>query len=206
MVDDKMTIYEKLSKAKMTVHSQKINKSGYNKFLTFYYYTLDDIMPPILKACETFKILSLIDFEGETATLTLVDIDKPDDVIVFRTPTSLEAVKGGSKIQGIGAMQTYIRRYLYINAFDITQTEEVDLNGNPQDKPRETPQSKPNTACITKDEAGKLWNSYDAKGKEIIKKTMRTFNIELLTDLQVSNLGAFTKTVNRELKNAEEIL
>ena len=202
MVDDKMTVYEKLLKARMMVHSKPMQKSGYNGFAKYNYYTLDDIIPSILKACETFGIVTLIDFQNDLATLTVVDVDSPTDVIVFSTPTSLDAVKG-SKIQNIGAMETYIRRYLYVNAFDIIQTEEVDMQDNTKAPQNNAPVTPP---TITKDEAGKLWNSYDAKGKEIIKKTMETFNIKLLTDLQVSNLGAFTKTVNRELKNAEEIL
>ena len=201
MVNDKIGIYEKLLKARMTVHSQKFEKSGYNGFAKYNYYTLDDIIPPILKACETFGLVTLIDFNNELATLTVVDTDKPSDTIVFSTPISLDAVKG-SKIQNIGAMQTYIRRYLYVNAFDIIQTEEVDLQApNQTNKPNKTAprpqQQAPPT--ITKEIASEIWNSYDKKGQEAIQQVMATYGMKLLTDLQVQNIGAFKNTVNNEL-------
>lgn len=187
MVDDKMTVYEKLLKARMMVHSKPMQKSGYNGFAKYNYYTLDDIIPSILKACETFGIVTLIDFQNDIATLTVVDVASPKDVIVFSTPTSLDAVKG-SKIQNIGAMETYIRRYLYVNAFDIIQTEEVDMQDNTK-----APQSP---ATITKDQADKIWSSYDARGHQAIKQVMADYGMKLLTDLQVQNVEPFKKVVN----------
>ena len=186
MVDDKMTVYEKLLKARMMVHSKPMQKSGYNGFAKYNYYTLDDIIPSILKACETFGIVTLIDFQNDLATLTVVDVASPKDVIVFSTPTSLDAVKG-SKIQNIGAMETYIRRYLYVNAFDIIQTEEVDI---------QPPQSNATPPTITKDQADKIWNSYDSRGHQAIKQVMADYGMKLLTDLQVQNVEPFKKVVN----------
>lgn len=192
MVDDKMTVYEKLLKARMMVHSRPMQKSGYNGFAKYNYYTLDDIIPSILKACETFGIVTLIDFQNDLATLTVVDVANPTDVIVFSTPTSLDAVKG-SKIQNIGAMETYIRRYLYVNAFDIIQTEEVDMQDNTKAPQNNAPQTPP---TITKDQADKIWSSYDSRGHQAIKQVMADYGMKLLTDLQVQNVEPFKKVVN----------
>jgi hypothetical protein len=73
-----------------------------------------------LKLCGGFST------EEKKAQLTIVNCEKPDEVITFVSPTKEVELKGCTGIQGIGAVHTYMRRYLYMNALEIVENDELD--------------------------------------------------------------------------------
>ena len=127
-----MNIYEKLQFARTQLLKIKFKKSGKNDYAGFDYYELGDFLPDIIKIFKDLKLFSKFDIKGEEALLTIVDIEKPDDdPVVFRSPyvkAVLRDGKGGEPqpIQGLGASHTYLRRYLYINALEITEFDTID--------------------------------------------------------------------------------
>ena len=72
------------------------------------------------------KLTSVITFDEEMATLTLIDCEKPEDTIVFTSPMRGATLKGTHPIQNLGAVETYSRRYLYTIAFDIVESDTLD--------------------------------------------------------------------------------
>jgi hypothetical protein len=67
-----------------------------------------------------------ITFYTDIAILTIVDVDKPEDKIEFKSPMSTAELKGCHAIQNLGAVQTYLRRYLWVAAMEIVEHDSLD--------------------------------------------------------------------------------
>ena len=118
-----MNIYEKLQTMRVALQETKLTKSGRNKFSGYDYFELADFLPKINELMLANKTTSTLSYGAEIATLTLIDSEKPEDKIEFTSPMSTAQLKGCHEVQNLGAVQTYIRRYLYITAFEIVESE-----------------------------------------------------------------------------------
>jgi hypothetical protein len=47
---------------------------------------------------------------------------------------STASLKGCHEVQNLGAVETYIRRYLYQTAFEIVEADELNKNHNPKEE------------------------------------------------------------------------
>lgn len=121
-----MNVYEKLNQARIDFQSAGVKKSGQNKFAGYTYYELSDILPVINKSAEKLKFACVVDFTSDIATLSFVDIEKPEDKVVFSSPMSQASLKGCHDVQNLGAVQTYLKRYLYQNCFEIVESDYFD--------------------------------------------------------------------------------
>jgi hypothetical protein len=68
------------------------------------------------------------------ATLDFIDIEKPEDKITFTSPMSTAALKGCHAVQNVGATETYLKRYLYQNCFEIVEADALDATMNPNEQ------------------------------------------------------------------------
>lgn len=131
-----MNIYEKLQQARVILQEKKINKSGQNKFAGYKYYELSDFLPYVNKIMADIKLFPKFDIECENekffATMKIIDMEKPEESITFRSPWVEASVKGAQQIQNLGACETYQRRYLYLMALEITDGEMIDAQPNQQ--------------------------------------------------------------------------
>jgi hypothetical protein len=59
------------------------------------------------------------------AYLTIHDTDG-EGYVTFTSPMSSAALKGCHDVQNLGAVQTYLRRYLWTNAFEIVEHDALD--------------------------------------------------------------------------------
>ena len=119
-------VFAKLIEARSRFLAAGVKKSGVNRFAEFKYFTLEDIIP--VKQ-EIFKDLGLIDtisFEESIATLMLINADNPDEVIVFTSPLEDDESLIKNPIQKLGAVETYVRRYLYMLLLDIVEADTID--------------------------------------------------------------------------------
>ena len=121
-----MTIYEKLNKAKLAIQAANIKKSGKNAFAGYEYFELGDFLPTIIALESELKFCCVVSFDKESATLRVINAEAPDENINFTSPMSSANLKGMHDVQNLGAVQTYIRRYLYVNAFEIVEHDAVD--------------------------------------------------------------------------------
>ena len=80
-------------------------------------------------------------FTNEMAYLTIYDTDS-DAVISFTSPMSSAALKGCHDVQNLGAVQTYLRRYLWTNAFEICEHDALDATTGSVE-PAKKPEPKP---------------------------------------------------------------
>ena len=121
-----MSIYKKLSDAREHFHELELRKTGHNRFAGYKYFELGDFLIPALHVLKMYGIVSVISFGKEIATMKLIDIDKPDEFIEITSPMSSAALKGAHEIQNLGAVQTYLRRYLWVAALEIVEHDAID--------------------------------------------------------------------------------
>ena len=121
-----MNVYQKLNEAREQFHKAKLKKSGHNKFANYYYFELGDFVIPALEIFKQIGLTSIISFGKEEASMTIVNNDKPEEKIVLISPMSSAALKGCHEVQNLGAVQTYLRRYLWVAALEIVEHDALD--------------------------------------------------------------------------------
>ena len=121
-----MNVYQKLNEARDEFHQAKLKKSGHNKFANYYYFELGDFVIPALEIFKQIGLTSIISFGKEEASMTIVNNDKPEDRIILTSPMSSAALKGCHEVQNLGAVQTYLRRYLWVAALEIVEHDALD--------------------------------------------------------------------------------
>ena len=121
-----MNVYQKLNEAREQFHKAKLKKSGHNKFANYYYFELGDFVIPALEIFKNYGLTSIISFGKEEASMTIVNNDKPEDRIILTSPMSSAALKGCHEVQNLGAVQTYLRRYLWVAALEIVEHDALD--------------------------------------------------------------------------------
>lgn len=128
-----MTVYEKLNDARLAFQKKSVKKSGQNKFAGYSYYELSDILPAINEIAKDIKFSCVVTFGTEIAQLEFIDTEKPQDRITFLSPMSKASLKGCHEVQNLGAVETYIKRYLYQNCFEIVENDALDSTMNPNE-------------------------------------------------------------------------
>ena len=125
-----MSIFEKLNQARLEFQNMGVKKSGKNSYAGYTYYELSDIIPAINKLADKLKFCCVINFTNDLAKLNFCDLEK-DERITFTSPMSSASLKGCHEVQNLGAVETYIKRYLYQNCFEIVEGDVLDGTMNP---------------------------------------------------------------------------
>ena len=135
-----MSIYKKLQEARIMLQNTQLKKSGHNKFAGYYYFELSDFVVPALQVMKEVGMTPIISFGKEIAEMRLVNDDKPEEIIVITSPMSEAALKGCHPVQNLGAVESYIRRYLWVTALEIVEHDALDATtGKKGDAPVITP-------------------------------------------------------------------
>lgn len=121
-----MSIYAKLNAARAAFHNTQLKKSGHNKFAGYDYFELGDFLVPGMKCMTDAGLCPVISFGDAQAVMRIVDVDKPEDAILIATPMSEANLKGCHPVQNLGAVQTYLRRYLWVAALEIVEHDAID--------------------------------------------------------------------------------
>lgn len=131
-----MNLYEKLQQIKVEILNSNLKKTGKNKFtgVGFEYFELCDILPTIINSCNKHKVYTQISFTKDLAILKAINCEDANEQIEITSPMEELELKGCNKVQALGGVETYQRRYLYLSLFDITESDMFDSTiGN--DKP-----------------------------------------------------------------------
>jgi len=121
-----MSIHKKLMQARLKLQTADLKKSGHNKFAGYKYFELGDFLPTIQEISNEVGICGTVTFYTDIAVLTVTDMDDATQFIEFKCPMSSAALKGCHEVQNLGAVQTYLRRYLWTNAFEIVEHDAID--------------------------------------------------------------------------------
>jgi len=124
-------VFKKLQTARLMLQASPITKSGKNKFAGYEYFELGDFMPTIQKIFGEVGLCGMVSYTQEMAYLTIQDTDN-EGTIVFTSPMSSAALKGCHEVQNLGAVHTYLRRYLWVMAMEIVEHDALDaVTGSP---------------------------------------------------------------------------
>jgi len=132
-----MSVYGKLQKARIMLQGTKLTKSGKNKFAGYEYFELADFLPTIQKICNDVGLCGVVSFNKDMAYLQINDTEDGTSVM-FTAPMSSAALKGCHDVQNLGAVISYLRRYLWVNAFEIVEHDALDATTG-----KEEPAKKP---------------------------------------------------------------
>ena len=152
-----MNVFEKLNKARVMFQEANVKKSGQNKYAGYTYFELNDILPICNKICNEIKAVCVLNFTETVATLQFIDCEKTDDVITFTSPMSEATLKGCHKVQNLGAVETYIKRYLYQNCFEIAENDALDSQPINQNQNNQIVNNSGNSGTQNKKEALPKW-------------------------------------------------
>lgn len=139
-----MNVYEKLAEARLKIAEKGMKKNGKNSFAGYTYFELSDILPAVNAVNKELNLLSVFSFADKVATLCVINGEKPEEVITFEFAYSPDgaSLKGCHKVQNDGAVQTYVKRYLYQNAYEIAEGDALDSTMNPNDVTKNVSKTK----------------------------------------------------------------
>lgn len=166
-----MNVYEKLATARVAF--QKLNKkmSGKSKFAGYEYFELADILPEINKLGEELGFVCEVSF-SDVAELIFRNTEKPDETIKFTSPMSTASLKGCHDVQNLGAVQTYIKRYLYQNCFEIVEADSLNAT---QEAPKTSEAPKPSEAQKKCTQLGDKLGITPSERKRLFEESGRSF-------------------------------
>ena len=124
------TLNEAIIKIKVELQEKKLKQSGKNTFAGFTYFELSDFLPTLNKLMQENGVNDQITISKECAKMTLYKGEESQSYtipfVLFDTPKSKNGADSMQHIQYLGALNTYYKRYLYLNAFGITDGEMID--------------------------------------------------------------------------------
>jgi len=169
VTDTKLNVYQKLIKAREMFLNSDVQKSGKNMHLSFKYFELDDIVPAVTRIFNEIGLISVVNFTDHTAVLTIIDTDKPEDNIDFASPfnqispiISKEGRAATNEMQALGSSITYMRRYLYMMALDICESDGIEANIGKDNTPASAPANNAKKAPATPVERSEIKDNLTA--------------------------------------------
>lgn len=132
----------KLIQARVKFQEYCVKPSGKNTHLRASYFELSDILPVVNLIGQELGFACVVSF-NEIATLDFIDSETGQS-IQFTSPMSTADLKNCHAVQNLGAVQTYIKRYLYQNAFEIIEADMLNgsYTSNEPVKPTAAPQQQ----------------------------------------------------------------
>lgn len=141
-----VNIHKKLATAIEMLQKVKMKKTGRNKFANYDYFELNDFLNPILEINKKLDIKTMISFPGDQAILKVIDLEDGEEIL-FESPMGKANLKGAHDVQNLGACHTYMRRYMYILAYEIGEHDGLEpTTGSDQIN---IPTSSPTTTAKT---------------------------------------------------------
>lgn len=184
-----MNIYEKIQKVKLELSKRELKKSGENKFSNFKYYELGDFLPSIIELCDKHKLFTQITFADDLGILSIIDTESKYedkngeiqyDIVQYTSPLKEIELKGANAIQALGGVQTYLRRYLYMNAFDIVEADMFDSAKFEKEKKKKV---EKNTLDVLVEDCKKAFKVATDEDKATVGSLMKTLGYTSFTAL-----------------------
>ena len=199
-----MNVYARLAKARVMLQKKALKKSGENKYAGFKYFELADFLPSVneifaeVGLCSQFYIttektenLAPEGYEPyytdmpSVAYLEIINTDMPSQSVTFSSAIAEAAMKGASPIQQLGSVHTYMRRYLWLEAMEITECDGVDALNQ-----KEQIEEKPKVLMITPDQMHTITSLFEGD-TDRMKKMMEVYRVtglEQLNAKQAANI------------------
>jgi hypothetical protein len=120
-----MSVHKKLMAARITLQGMQLKKSGRNNFAGYNYFELGDFIPAVQNIFLDAGLCGVICYGKDLAILTITDTEDMT-ALEITSPMSSAALKGCHEVQNLGAVETYIRRYLWVTAMEIVEHDALE--------------------------------------------------------------------------------
>lgn len=179
------SVMKKLQKSRVDWQSKPRKKSGFNKFQNFKYFVLKDILPTVNEIFNKNGLYSQYNLTKDYAELIITD-SSTGDYLTYRIPVQK---LDNPTMQNIGAINTYSKRYLYMNALEIEEDED-ELDSQDLDK------------SVNKESKEELIKKIsEALGEAKLNTWLKTSKKEKIEDFTVEELS---KVWNNYSKNTKK--
>jgi len=129
-----MSIYQKLQKIRCELQKKSLKKSGWNPYSEFAYFEMGDFLPTVNELFLEVGFCGIVTFTADIASLTIHDTEDKS-TITITSPMGSAKLKACHEVQNIGAVETYQRRYLYMTALEIVESDPLDATVGDKSKP-----------------------------------------------------------------------
>ena len=122
-----LLLLQKTQTAKEQFLSSGIKPTGYNSYQKYHYFSLDDIVPEVVKICCKLGLATQFKFTRDCGKLLVIDLEtgcKQVFTTPLPAPTNNKATEQCKEIQ---AIQTYSRRALYLQWLEIVEVNSIEL-------------------------------------------------------------------------------
>ena len=143
-------------------------------------------MPQINEIFNELKLYSHFNLYGDKAKLVII-CTETNEQVQFTTP--IQQVKENAKMQDIGAIHTYSKRYLYYNALEIIENDLIDCKDNSLQAPKQQANktTKKETSQVQKQPAQQKapqQNLISTEQRETLINLIESAGINLTEELQ----------------------
>lgn len=150
----------KIQKAIELIKGKNIKKLGKNTFSKYDYYTPEQVSELVIGATHEVGLLTKFDLIrndlGITGRLSIFDIESDESPVVYEMASAIPDIKATNISQQLGGAMTYTKRYMLMNAFDISDNNlDFDTTENTQEtakkrEPNVTKQQEPEKPWLNK--------------------------------------------------------
>ena len=178
-----MNLTQKIQEIRLRINALNLKKSGENKYAGFKYYELGDFLPQTNQLCKELGMLPVFAIKDDMAFLQVIDTDKPEQSMGFTSPIADAQVKGTTPVQSLGAVHTYLKRYLYINFLELTEGDVLDSqvgSGNLTEAKATEEQVQKLVGALTPERLEKMLQYYKVKQLEDLTVTQASQALEKL--------------------------
>lgn len=194
-----MNVFGKLAEARAKFKTAKVQKSGENKFQGYRYFELADILNAVTDINREVGLATVETVTADCATLTVVNVDDPADRADFSVPMSTAQLKGCHPVQNLGAAITYVRRYLYQNAYSVAEPDQLDSGKQAMDEAPKKPAQQKGTLASAAEKLAKFraWvKEQEAKvGKDTVSDALALYGFDSLDDVTADKVNAVTHAI-----------
>lgn len=206
-MQNEKTLNQSIITIRCKLQESNLKKSGVNKFQGFNYFELSDFLPTLNKLMMEEGVNDLFTIEDGYSTLKLM---KGEEVNIYKipffkfdTPLNGKGAPSMQDIQYLGGLNTYYKRYLYINAFGITDGDIIDgMDQSEISKSKKQPSimsgggvSK-NENAITKSQVEAIIKfSKDFNCNAEIQEIIKSFNKEKLIQLTAEEANSLINSL-----------
>lgn len=192
-------VYAKLNQARVRLQGTELKKTGRNKFAGYNYFELGDFLPTVQAIFAELGLCGIVSYSDKEAVLRIYDCANPADMIGISSPMSSASLKGAHDIQNLGAVQTYLRRYLWVTAMEIVEHDELDATlgaakGAASEPEAARPEVKPTPAPAEKPKGRRSFSPGDSVAPAVEEPIQRLLEIKL-HDMGLTAFGAKTVLV-----------
>lgn len=199
VIAEPKNLNEAIINIRVELQATDVKKSGKNPHARFGYYELKDFLPTLNTLMLKYGVNDLITFETDEASLTLIKGDEKQKYAMpfkqYETPLTNAGKQSMQDIQYLGALTTYYKRYLYLNAFGITDGEVIDSMNN-DDTPAADPEPKPKPSRQAQQAHDVEYKGHSSLGDMTEEEATEAARIKGLSGVMAS----LTKPENEEFK------